>query len=182
MRSLRRKLTVALTLCTVATAAVGLLSYAVPLRPVRHIADQGNNMDRTLFDIEGGYIRYQRGRSIAPPPARTTAPTQIADVQFLGFVWFEEVAPSVGLYSRATGWQYFYNVHETMIQISVWHLVVLFALVPALARVHRLRVVARRRSGGLCLACGYDLAGNISATCPECGEEIQSCDDASAKD
>jgi|GEM_PF-3045227 len=28
----------------------------------------------------------------------------------------------------------------------------------------------RRRREGLCLRCGYDLKGNVSGTCPECGE------------
>jgi hypothetical protein len=26
---------------------------------------------------------------------------------------------------------------------------------------------------GICASCGYDLAGNVSGVCPECGEEIQ---------
>jgi hypothetical protein len=30
-------------------------------------------------------------------------------------------------------------------------------------------VRARRRAVGLCLSCGYDLAGNASGVCPECG-------------
>lgn len=32
----------------------------------------------------------------------------------------------------------------------------------------------RRRKRGLCLACGYNLAGNESGRCPECGKEIDS--------
>ena len=27
-----------------------------------------------------------------------------------------------------------------------------------------------RREHGLCVACGYDLTGNVSGVCPECGE------------
>jgi len=30
----------------------------------------------------------------------------------------------------------------------------------------------RRASAGLCVACGYNLTGNTSGTCPECGKEI----------
>jgi hypothetical protein len=30
----------------------------------------------------------------------------------------------------------------------------------------------RRWRRGLCLACGYDLAGNVNGTCPECGSPI----------
>ena len=28
----------------------------------------------------------------------------------------------------------------------------------------------RRHRKGLCIRCGYDLAGNVSSVCPECGE------------
>ena len=31
------------------------------------------------------------------------------------------------------------------------------------------RRVAARRSAGLCVRCGYDLTGNVSGVCPECG-------------
>ena len=27
-----------------------------------------------------------------------------------------------------------------------------------------------RQAKGLCVACGYDLAGNVSGKCPECGQ------------
>jgi hypothetical protein len=33
---------------------------------------------------------------------------------------------------------------------------------------------ARRRLAGKCVACGYDLAGNKSGTCPECGRSVSS--------
>jgi hypothetical protein len=30
----------------------------------------------------------------------------------------------------------------------------------------------RRKKKGLCLTCGYNLTGNVSGICPECGEKI----------
>ncbi|UCE58114.1 MAG: hypothetical protein JSU63_11775 [Phycisphaerales bacterium] len=30
----------------------------------------------------------------------------------------------------------------------------------------------RRRRKGLCIVCGYDLTGNVSGKCPECGTEV----------
>jgi hypothetical protein len=35
-----------------------------------------------------------------------------------------------------------------------------------------IRAMRQRRAPGLCLRCGYDLAGNVSGTCPECGQPI----------
>jgi hypothetical protein len=32
----------------------------------------------------------------------------------------------------------------------------------------------RRAGGGLCVKCGYDLKGNVSGVCPECGDRVQS--------
>jgi hypothetical protein len=31
----------------------------------------------------------------------------------------------------------------------------------------------RRRRRGLCIKCGYDLTGNVSGVCPECGARIE---------
>jgi hypothetical protein len=36
-------------------------------------------------------------------------------------------------------------------------------------RPHEVR--ERRREHGVCVGCGYDLTGNVSGVCPECGEE-----------
>ena len=33
------------------------------------------------------------------------------------------------------------------------------------------RQALSRRANGLCLGCGYDLTGNVSGVCPECGKE-----------
>ncbi|MDB5171993.1 MAG: hypothetical protein JWN51_766 [Phycisphaerales bacterium] len=49
---------------------------------------------------------------------------------------------------------------------------VLFVAVVIAMRVHYLRqrkAPLRRVVAGLCPICGYDLTGNVSGTCPECG-------------
>ena len=64
---------------------------------------------------------------------------------------------------------------RTRIEIPLWSPLILFSLYPAVAfirgpcRRHR-----RRRKKGLCLECGYDLTGNVSGICPECGKRIRS--------
>ena len=45
-------------------------------------------------------------------------------------------------------------------------------LIPLALRVRRTRRLRRRRKLGLCLACGYNLTGNVSGVCPECGTKI----------
>lgn len=35
---------------------------------------------------------------------------------------------------------------------------------------HKIARAEQRREQGLCSACGYNLTGNVSGACPECGE------------
>ena len=44
--------------------------------------------------------------------------------------------------------------------------------VPLLRARRRDRLRQYRREHCLCLKCGYNLTGNVSGVCPECGEEI----------
>jgi hypothetical protein len=55
--------------------------------------------------------------------------------------------------------------------IPLWFLLSVFLAVPVCrAGAYARRIVsARRKSAGLCGACGYDLTGNVSGVCPECG-------------
>jgi len=57
------------------------------------------------------------------------------------------------------------------ISVHLWWPPLLFAVYPAVAFVRGPYRRYRRRRKGLCLKCGYDLTGNVSGTCPECGEK-----------
>ncbi len=61
---------------------------------------------------------------------------------------------------------------QTVIDVPDWFIVSIFSFIPLLwsIRQRRRRDVGRR----LCPACRYDLHGNVSGTCPECGTPIRS--------
>lgn len=59
------------------------------------------------------------------------------------------------------------------IGFPLWFPVFLLMGLPCIAFVLRSARVRRRRKRGLCLKCAYDLTGNISGVCPECGTKIQ---------
>jgi hypothetical protein len=63
-------------------------------------------------------------------------------------------------------------VRNTMIRIPLCHALLLSCVgaVAALARAPARRY--RRSRRGLCLNCGYDLRGNVSGVCPECGRPV----------
>ena len=64
------------------------------------------------------------------------------------------------------GWAFW---HVAPLLLTVAPLCFLLGVL-ALARARRLRAAARR--AGLCERCGYDLRGNVSGRCPECGTPV----------
>ncbi len=60
------------------------------------------------------------------------------------------------------------------IRFPLWMPIVLFGSYPTAHLLLRAPLRRyRRRRRGLCVACGYDLTGNVSGTCPECATEAK---------
>jgi hypothetical protein len=57
-----------------------------------------------------------------------------------------------------------------------WSAAVILGVFPAWAFVTGPLRRWRRRRKGLCVRCGYNLTGNVSGVCPECGNEVDSLD------
>ncbi len=57
-------------------------------------------------------------------------------------------------------------------KLPLWLVFLLFAPWPAIAWLRGSHRRARRRALGLCERCGYNLTGNVSGVCPECGTPI----------
>lgn len=69
----------------------------------------------------------------------------------------------------------FYSYRYREIGFDIWLPVLLLATAPTwfLIRYSIGPLRRNRRSKlGLCLNCGYDLTGNVSGVCPECGSEV----------
>jgi len=61
----------------------------------------------------------------------------------------------------------------TSVTIPVWALLLSFGAYPAIAFARGPLRRYRRRRRGLCLTCGYDLIGNVTGVCSECGEATE---------
>ena len=60
----------------------------------------------------------------------------------------------------------------TILSIRLWALLILFSVYPTIAFIRGPLRRYRRRRKGLCLKCGYDLTGNVTGVCSECGQDI----------
>ena len=59
------------------------------------------------------------------------------------------------------------------VAFPLWAPFIFFATYPTIAFIRGPWRRWRRRNKGLCIACAYDLTGNVSGVCQECGAEIQ---------
>ena len=64
-----------------------------------------------------------------------------------------------------------YPIVERLFVLLVWS-TPLWGIIWAFAWVRLRNRLLRRQPGCRCLACGYDLTGNVSGVCPECGGAI----------
>ncbi|HEX5243399.1 MAG TPA: hypothetical protein VFW23_09090 [Tepidisphaeraceae bacterium] len=78
----------------------------------------------------------------------------------IGFAWLHWEMSTFGI-----------TTSVRIVGLPNWLVAGIFALLPSLwirARLKRSRI-GRRKAGGMCVSCGYDLKGNASGICPECG-------------
>lgn len=66
-------------------------------------------------------------------------------------------------------------VHTRIVSVRYpsWLMFAVFATYPAITFIRGPLRRYRRRRRGLCLKCGYDLTGNVTGVCPECGTKVE---------
>jgi predicted amidophosphoribosyltransferase len=57
--------------------------------------------------------------------------------------------------------------------VRLWMLAILLAVYPGVCFIRGPCRRRHRRRKGLCIHCGYNLTGNVSGVCPECGERVE---------
>ena len=129
----------------------------------------------TSLALSGGYLIWQREywfSGIEPSSCRPSgrrdwlicrwdiAWVKAHSLQLLGPDNMTSASSSITILRRGTN-----------IDVASWFLFALFCVYPTVAFVHGPYRRYRRRKKGLCLKCGYNLTGNVSGVCPECGEK-----------
>ena len=147
------------------TGACGLTAVAWLLSP--WVSYKWASPDqRTFLSFDSGRVTVVRfDRSPAFPRASTARGFTIWEVSQLTRERFGLVLPSrPGRGSR----------------VGIWVVPVWIALLALLVPTTIAWIKCRRYPPGGCQRCGYNLTGNVSGTCPECGTAVNA--DAVAKD
>ena len=64
------------------------------------------------------------------------------------------------------------DYHRSIVHVPLWLPLLVFLVFPAVAFIRGPLRRWRHRREGFCAECGYNLTGNVSGVCPECGERI----------
>ncbi len=182
----RRMLLISLALTAISVAGAGIRSYFVPLSLEISVSDhdglivhffdgrarlfwchsekaaisvtrlEGRPEIRIGPKVPGSSTPSGRGRSwaVAIPIGNRRA------VGPFGYAW------------RSTTWGRAVPVVVSFVRVPVWLPTVLLIVAPTIAVIRGPMTQRRRRKRNQCIACGYDLTGNISGRCSECGAPI----------
>ena len=91
---------------------------------------------------------------------------------FLGFAWRQWVFISDLMTQAGAGGIGYHHYHVRELTVPFWFLTAVLAAGPMYVMA---RAILRRHQGrrtGLCRGCGYNLTGNLSGICPECGRPV----------
>jgi len=81
-------------------------------------------------------------------------------------LWMEMHAPGMwGAILNELGWSWVIG------NFVAWNMAFVVCWI-GLMMINKQRTRSGRISEGLCVECGYNLTGNVSGICPECGERI----------
>jgi hypothetical protein len=144
---MRKAIIVVLTLAAVGTACLWALNSL--------------NANLLVEASDGGLsivVAYDRD----PEPPRTTVEYRLGRFALKRSAAHGIALPG-GLVPQTVMWT---------LEMPLWALLVLFAVYPLVGFTRGPVRRWQRSRKGLCLQCGYDLTGNVSGVCPECGEAV----------
>ena len=161
----------------------GRIGFALP-GSVALVGCDGGNLDISHYCCPGvpppGDIRPTRGFKTFLLPRAT-----VSELETLGPLTF--VSPQRWFAGAAMSQMYSPNgstirigaltiigcVSMREVRIPLWMPFILFAILPVIAACRGPLRRRRRRRRGLCVQCGYDLTGNTTGVCSECGQRVE---------
>ena len=161
---IRKVIIVVLTLAAVGTGVLWFAGCTVHGQEFRQF-DLGAGISHVIQCGTTAYHFVATKGTLAFQVSRRADAVKAGPLRAYSFAGF-----SVESYSRAVPpWGPSSN---WLIRLPLWALFTLFAAYPSIAFIRGPLRRWRRGKRGSCLKCGYDLTGNVSGVCSECGTKV----------
>jgi hypothetical protein len=161
---IRKTIIVVLTAAALLVCTTWPLSYLAPIR-----LTFGESPRRSLeAECRKGLAMFEFARPVDAATFRQLSKRPYSVVA--GFAYGSEPLLWRG---GGSGWDPPVHMQIRRFYAPLWAPFVLFAGYPTVAFLRGPARRYRRRRKGLCAECGYDLTGNVSGVCPECGMGVQ---------
>ncbi len=124
-----------------------------------HASESGEKSGLTLIDLEDCWVRFRTHGAVVAVTHR--------DAFFKRIIW------------RSGGREYFVKVGWTScmtgginVRRPSWPVSIVLGLFPGIALVRAVRSRLARAKPNQCSRCGYNLIGNVTGVCSECGKTV----------
>lgn len=178
----RRRLLVILTCTSVLMSVLSTLGYVTSLLYGTHFSSV-TPAGWHIFDYGAGGCSWQhRTTNQCLPPVNGTD-SEGGIPGWLGFRSRYDGTRIVYLPGLTVGWCFqVTGYREVFVSMRFFSLAITAALIPMIyVTFTQIRQFSRKKQGR-CLSCGYDLTGNESHTCPECGTAIGDMEPSAKQD
>ncbi len=95
----------------------------------------------------------------------------ITEKTIMGLIWHRVSDHPSGQQLPDGSWKFTSSADKHEVSIQLWPVLSIIAVYPVIVLVRYFAVLGVPQPGH-CRNCGYNLTGNVSGVCPECGERI----------
>lgn len=160
----------------------GRVGFALP-GSVTVVGCEGANLAIWYFDCPGvplpGSVRPNRGLKTFLSPSGSASSIRLTGgrlrlaptAQWIAGATMTRLDATNGTIA-AIGGLLFRSISLRIVHLPLWIPFILFAILPLIAAFRGPLRRRRRRRRGLCVYCAYDLTGNTTGVCSECGRRV----------
>lgn len=148
--------------CFIKRYRIGLIYKRVQIRSVALTGDpkeielyEQRFQDTSAFDVKWGFYPMPRGQYVCPDTVPEGPWWYLSDFESL------EIVSECEARIKGTG----IGARVTVYEFPLWLVFLCFAIPTAVTWWHR----RRAHDKGHCRECGYNMTGNVTGRCPECG-------------
>ncbi|MCP4250687.1 MAG: hypothetical protein GY778_26905 [bacterium] len=164
---IRKTIIGVLILLALGTGALWIVGYYRPLWATFEDDERGTGIRLHSSWGQLGVVTWVENYRLPRSAHGEPGSRYVFHLNHLGFCISQKEWVEKGLFSK-----HLYGRRLTFILFPHWFVFLCFAAYPAAVLVRGPLRCWRRRRKGCCITCGYDVTGNMSGRCPECGRRI----------